>query len=273
MPLALLVALALGSDYKLVFSDEFDQPGRVDGTKWGYEMGFVRNRELQWYQRSNVFVENGICVIEGRREPRLNPNYDPNVSGTPVGGAARPQEDWRRARQWIEYTSGALDTKGLHSWLYGRFEIRAKIVPHDGLWPAIWFVGDTHPWPSNGEIDLMEYYQQKLHANTAYGYGAGIWDSVAVPMKEFYEKDKDWASKFHIWRMDWDAHWIRLYVDDRLMNETDISNTRNKDGFNPFHQKQHMILNLAIGSTAGSPAKEPFPSRFEIDYVRVYQKQ
>lgn len=260
---------ALGG-YHLVFSDEFDTPGRVDGSKWGYEMGFVRNRELQWYQRSNVFVENGLCVIEARRETRLNPNYDPSVSGKPVGGAAKPQEDWRRSRQYIEYTSAALDTKGLHSWLYGRFEVRAKIIAHDGLWPAIWFVGDTKPWPLNGEIDLMEYYQQKLHANTVYG--ENIWNSKATPMSKFYEKDKDWASKFHIWRMDWDSQWIRLYVDDQLLNETDVTKTFNKDGFNPFRQKQHMILNLAIGSTGGDPSKEPMPSRFEIDYVRVYQQ-
>ena len=265
-----LAAFAIQAGYKLVFSDEFDKPGRVDGSKWTYEMGFVRNRELQWYQRSNVFVENGLCIIEGRKETVINRKYDPTVSAKPVGAASRPAEDWRKARQYAEYTSGAIETKGLYSWLYGRFEVKAKFIPHDGLWPAIWFVGDTHPWPTNGEIDLMEFYQQKLHANTVYG--ESIWNSKAIPMASFYEKDKDWASKFHVWRMDWDEHWIRLYVDDQLLNETDCSKTLNKDGFNPFHQKQHMILNLAIGSTGGNPANEPFPSRFEIDYVRVYQK-
>lgn len=273
MPFLALVALALQSDYKLVFSDEFDKPGRVDGTKWTYEMGFVRNRELQWYQRSNVSVMDGLCVIEGRHEKRLNPNYDPKISATPVGAASKPQEDWRRSRQYAEYTSGSIKTKGLRSWLYGRFEIRAKLNPIQGLWPAIWFVGDTKPWPSNGEIDLMEFYQQKLHANTAYGEGGGTWDSVAVPIKEFFDMDSEWGSKFHTWRMDWDAKSIKLYVDDRLMNETDITNTKNKDGFNPFHQKQHIILNLAIGSTGGDPSKVPFPTRFEVDYVRVYQKK
>lgn len=272
MSLMAFVVLALHSDYKLVFSDEFDKPGRVDGSKWTYELGFVRNRELQYYQRSNVSVENGLLVIEGRHERVGNSKFDPTVSAVPVGGAARPGEDWKRARQFAEYTSGSIKTRGLHSWLYGRFEARAKINPIQGLWPAIWFVGDTHPWPSNGEIDLMEFYQQKLHANTAYGEGGGKWDSVATPMKEFFDKDPDWATKFHLWRMDWDSKWIRLYVDDHLLNETDISQTLNKDGFNPFHQKQHMILNLAIGSTGGDPSKVPFPTLFEVDFVRVYQK-
>ena len=270
MSFVALAVLAIRSDYKLVFSDEFDKPGRVDGEKWTYELGFVRNRELQWYQRSNVFVENGNLVIEGRHERVNNPRYDQSIPATPIGGAAKPQEDWKRARPFAEYTSGSIKTKGLHSWLYGRFEVRAKINPIPGLWPAIWFVGDTHAWPTNGEIDLMEFYQQFLHANTVYGDSK--WNSKRVPIQEFFEKDKDWASKFHTWRMDWDEHWIRLYVDDRLMNETDCSKTLNKDGFNPFHQKQHIILNLAIGSTGGDPSKVPFPTRFEVDYVRVYQK-
>jgi hypothetical protein len=35
-----------------------------------------------------------------------------------------------------------------------------------------------------------------------------------------------------------------------------------------------MLLNLAIGGTAGGdPGDTKFPKRFEIDYVRVYQKE
>ena len=34
-----------------------------------------------------------------------------------------------------------------------------------------------------------------------------------------------------------------------------------------------MLLNLAIGGdNGGDPSDTPFPTRFEIDYVRVYQK-
>ena len=43
---------------------------------------------------------------------------------------------------------------------------------------------------------------------------------------------------------------------------------------NPFREtSQFLILNLAIGGTAGGdPSDSPFPSRYEIDYVRVFQK-
>ncbi|MEP6626762.1 MAG: hypothetical protein ABJA32_02215, partial [Ginsengibacter sp.] len=39
--------------YQLVWSDEFNNNGRPDSTKWNYEHGFVRNHELQWYQPEN----------------------------------------------------------------------------------------------------------------------------------------------------------------------------------------------------------------------------
>jgi beta-glucanase (GH16 family) len=257
--------------YQLVFNDEFDTPGRVDGTKWTYEMGFVRNRELQWYQRSNVSVADGFLVIEARKERVINPNYDPKESSAPKGAASQPGENWKKARQHADYTSGSIKTRGLHSWRFGRFEARMKIQPVDGLWPAFWCTGDEKKWPSCGEIDIMEYYQQQLHANTLYGDGSGKWDAVKKPMSHFYKKDPEWAQKFHVWRMDWDAKWIRLYVDDELLNETDITNTKNADGFNPLQQKHQIILNLAIGSTAGDPKNVQFPARFLVDYVRVYQ--
>jgi beta-glucanase (GH16 family) len=119
----------------------------------------------------------------------------------------------------------------------------------------------------------MEFYQQHLHANTCYGDGGGKWDSFKKPIGDFFKQDPDWAKKFHVWRMDWDEKSIKIYVDDFLMNETDITNTKNADGFNPFHQKHCVILNLAIGSTGGDPKDVEFPTRYEVDYVRVYQQK
>jgi beta-glucanase (GH16 family) len=76
--------------------------------------------------------------------------------------------------------------------------------------------------------------------------------------------------------MDWDENFIRLYVDDQLLNEVDLSKTFNKDeaGLNPFRAPHYMILNLAIGGgSGGDPSATEFPARFEADYVRVYQKE
>jgi beta-glucanase (GH16 family) len=253
--------------YRLVWSQEFDQPGRPDESVWGYERGFVRNRELQWYQQDNAFVEGGHLIIEARRQ-RV-----PNVSHEPGSG------DWRKQRAFAEYTSASLTTRGKHHWKYGRFEMRARIDTRAGLWPAWWTLGlkrEGVRWPACGEIDIMEYYNGFLLANACWSAAGGSWeqhwDAVRKPLGRL--GGKDWSKRFHVWRMDWDAESILLYVDGRLLNTVAVSRTLNPDGSNPFRAPHYMIVNLAIGGmNGGDPSDTRFPARYEIDYLRVYQQQ
>ncbi len=60
-----------------------------------------------------------------------------------------------------------------------------------------------------------------------------------------------------------------------ILDEVDLTRTFNKDGEgkNPLRQPLYIILNLAIGETSGGdPSKTEFPARYEVDYVRIYQK-
>jgi beta-glucanase (GH16 family) len=255
---------ASDASYKLVWSDEFNYNGVPDPNKWTYERGFVRNRELQWYQPENARCENGMLIIEARRERKPNPD-------------AQADAGKRRGRESAEYTSASVTTKGLHSWKYGRFEMRARIDTRAGLWPAFWTLGVAGRWPKGGEIDIMEYYKGVLLANVAWGSkqpGTAKWHDSKKPLTEF--GDPDWSKKFHVWRMDWDEKSIKLYVDNTLLNSTDLKDTVNEDAAakNPFHEPHYIILNLAIGGTAGGdPSATEFPARFEVDYVRIYQRQ
>ena len=71
-------------DYQIVWADEFNVDGPPDPKNWAFERGFVRNDELQWYQKDNARCENGNLVIEARREQIKNPRYDSDA------------RDWRR---------------------------------------------------------------------------------------------------------------------------------------------------------------------------------
>lgn len=250
----------LNEGYKLVWADEFNKDGAPDPANWSYEKGFVRNEEHQWYQPENAYCKNGYLILEARKENKANPNY---IEGS---------KDWRTNRKHIEYTSASIITRHKQQWLYGRFEMRGKIDISKGMWPAWWMLGINKPWPSNGEIDIMEYYRDSLLANIAIGTDApykAYWYSKKKPV------DTAWASQFHIWRMDWNATAIALYVDDSLMLSVPLDNLVNKDGsgFNPFKQPQYMLLNLAIGGqNGGDPSQTGFAKTFEVDYVRVYQK-
>lgn len=248
--------------YKLVWADEFNNDGPPNPNNWTFEQGFVRNQELQWYQPQNAWCEKGFLIIEARREQKPNPSY---VAGS---------NDWRKNRPTIDYTSSCLITKDLQSWQYGRFEMRGRINTDNGLWPAWWTLGLSGKWPANGEIDMMEYYRNKLLANIAClgPTQKAEWYSTTRPVDSL--GGKAWASQFHVWRMDWDEQSIALYVDDVLLNKVDMQRLENKDGthFNPFQQPHYMLLNLAIGgANGGDPSATAFPNRFEVDYVRVYQ--
>ncbi len=250
---------------ELVWQDEFNIDGRPNIQFWSFEKGFVRNNELQWYKEENAFCENGRLIIEGRKEQIRNSNFKAN------------SENWKFNRAFAEYTSSSINTRGKKEWKYGSFIIRARIDTTRGAWPAIWTLGVEKRWPENGEIDIMEYYirndEPSILANAAWKNEITVWDDAIIPFSKFLKKDPDWVRKFHIWRMDWDAYSINLYLDDELLNTIDVEKTKNKEGFTPFNNPHYLLLNLAIGSNGGDPSKSNFPITYEIDYVRVYQKK
>lgn len=254
---------------KLVWNDEFNNDGEPNPLFWKHEIGFVRNNELQWYQSQNASCKDGVLLIEGRREQFSNPNYKAD------------SKDWRSNRQEVTFTSSSIQTRGLKEWQYGTFIIRAKIDTTLGAWPAIWTLGVNGQWPSNGEIDIMEFYRVKSNptilANVAWGTEkqyVAKWDEAKISLSHFTEKNNNWVNEFHIWRMDWTSKSINLYLDDELLNSTSLSESINPDGKNPFTQPHYLLLNLAIGSNnGGQPNENTHKIRYEVDYVRVYQSK
>ncbi len=104
----------LEDSWELVWSDEFDGE-EIDTANWGYEEGYVRNQEQQYYttRPENASVVDGKLVISARREEF----------------------------EGYEYTSASLHTLGKQEFQYGRFEIRARIPTGSGSWPAWWAMG------------------------------------------------------------------------------------------------------------------------------------
>jgi len=245
--------------YKLVWSDEFsrDPDGLPDPTKWGYEEGFIRNSESQYYTKArleNARIENGTLIIEGRKE---NYVYDDS-----------PDHESKPAR----YTSAALETIGKADWQYGRIEVRAKLPAGKGVWPAIWTLGSNiHQvgWPRCGEIDIMELVGKEpgiIHGTLHYFIdGKHASKGGQLPVDET-------GADFHVYAAEWTPDRIDLFVDGTKYFSLDVNQATN-DGENPFRKPHYLILNLALGGTWGGPIDDSiFPQRMVVDYVRVYQK-
>lgn len=247
------VAAAQPPGYRLVWADEFDTPGMPDPVRWNYETGMIRNNEAQFYTEArpeNARIENGVLIIEARREP------------------------WEQGGKRAAYTSASVTSQCRAYWRYGRIEVRAKIPTGRGTWPAIWLLGqniDKAGWPRSGEIDIMEnvgFDPDTIHANIhteAYnhvkGTNKGNQITVPAPYKDF-----------HIYALDWDPRKIVISVDGKPYFT--YANEGTGEAVWPFDQPFYLILNLAIGGSWGGQQgidEAIFPQRFEIDYVRVYQ--
>ena len=259
---------AHAAQWKLVWSDEFDYERLPDSTRWNYEEGFVRNRELQYYTKArsrNAVVENGMLVMEAGKERFKNPLYDPAV-----------KNDWRKEREYAEYTSASLTTQDRASWKYGRIEVRAKLPTGRGMWPAIWMLGSNIGevgWPRCGEIDIME--NVGYNPDTVYGtVHTEKYNHVLKTQKGSRIGVVQPHMDFHVYAVEWDSLKIDFFVDN-----TKYFTFRN-DGTGeaawPFDRDHYLILNIADGGAWGGSQGvdgDIFPQRMYVDYVRIYQKQ
>jgi beta-glucanase (GH16 family) len=245
------------SDWRLVWSDEFDTPGLPDPAKWYYDTGGHGwgNKELQFYterRAENARVEAGHLIIEARRE------------------------------RWEErdYTSVRLNSRP--GWTYGRIEVRAKLPSGRGTWPAVWMLPvewtyGRGGWPDNGEIDIMEHVgfdPDVVHASIhtqAYNHVAGTQKTarLAVPGAR---------DAFHVYVVEWTDREIKALADDRLFfsfsNER-LSNSQADYRQWPFDKSFRVLLNIAVGGTWGGQQgvdDSIWPQRMEVDYVRVFER-
>ena len=243
-------------DWRLVWADEFDGPdgSAVDTTKLSFATGGGGwgNGEWQYYtdRTDNAYLQDGALVIKAQRE------------------------EYRKNR----YTSARLMTKDNGDWLYGRFEIRAKLPYGQGIWPAIWMLPTDWEYgglPVSGEIDIVELVGRepaRVHGTLHYGRPhTYTGDHYDLPGEGIFADD------YHTFTLEWEPGEIRWYVDGyhyQTQREWFTSSSEGSPGA-PFDRRFHLILNVAVGgSWPGFPDETTvFPQYLVVDYVRVYQRE
>ena len=236
--------------WELVWEDHFDQSGLPDHKIWDYEVGYVRNNELQYYAKNrieNSRVENGNLVIEARKDK------------------------WNGH----EITSASLQTYRKKHILYGRIEVRAKLPTGRGTWPAIWMLGTTIKdgthWPGCGEIDIMEnvgFDPDLIHANIhtkAYNHVMKTNKGNRITIPQPYDS-------YHVYALEWFPDHMDFFVDNHK-----YFTFQNEGGWEkwPFDKEHYLIINLAIGGSWGGQKgvdDSIFPQKYLIDYVKVYKQ-
>lgn len=232
--------------YKLVWSDDFNGTGAPDTKKWDYELGYIRNNELQYYTKrtANVRQFAGNLEITVRKE-RMDT---------------------------FNYTSASVITKGKADWTYGKIEGRFKMPKGKGLWSCFWTLGaniDQVQWPSCGEIDIFEH----INIETLV-HGTAHWanDSAKHAMKGGDSPEFD-VTQWHIYSVVWSPASIKWFVDDVQFHEVSILNGVNST--QEFHKPHYVLINLPIGgSWPGAPdASTILPATMYCDYIRIYKME
>ena len=258
------------SAWHLVFNDEFNGDS-LDRTKWinyypytsdgSDQCEFCRTHgdEGAVYTDTNLEVSNGTLKLIARRQTA----------------------SWFTATR--DYTSSLIHSAYDFKFMYGKFETRCKIPSGKGLGSAFWMFGGT-----GTEIDVFE-----IHGDKPKHHGMGVikWHET-----EFFARHDcahetiDLSQDFHVYSVEWDPFFVTFYVDGEQVFLTSrfytLSGTQVTwccvepgvyDLIPAFpsgeNNKVNIIASLGVGANDDAPNSSTiFPSQFEIDYIRVYQR-
>ncbi len=234
-----------------IWAEEFDGPN-INMDNWTHRLGNHGwgNNELQNYTASsdNSYITDGKLIIEAIKE---------NSNGS-------------------NYSSARMVTEGKFEFAFGRVDIRAKLPEGQGVWPALWMLGDnfgTDGWPSCGEIDIMELvgHQPNIVHGTVH-WGIDVANHRQKGSSKALSGGEKYSEKFHVFSIIWELNKIQFFVDD-VHYFTITPNDMQGQPY-PFNHEFFFIMNIAVGGNwPGSPdASTQFPQQMIVDYIRVFQQ-
>lgn len=242
--------------YRLVWQEEFNESRLPDGKaplldtgKWWYEnlaQGAVNN-ELQTYVGGFSGTDTVASVYDGTLKI-----------------VARKQGN--------KIISARVNTN--ESWTYGYFEARLKVPGGKGTWPAFWMMPKNfNKWPDDGEIDIMEYVGYDPNVVHSSIHCKAYYHSIGT-QKTATKRIANAETEFHVYATEWTSDYIKGFVDGVEYFHFPNDKKGNKDTW-PFDAPFYLKLNLAWGGDWGGSQgvdETKLPATYEIDYVRVFQK-
>lgn len=240
--------------YDLVWQDEFE--GTTLSNDWVFEIGDGcpglcgwGNNESQYYRRENTEVKDGNLIITAKQES--------------IGGK--------------NYTSSRIKTQGNKSFTFGRIDIRAVMPKGQGIWPALWMLGDnitSVSWPACGEIDIMEMIGGSANGRDNTVHGTVHWDNNGSYANFGGSKSLSEGilnDKYFVYSIIWDERKITWLLDNEVYHTIDTT----PEALDEFRRPFFFLFNVAVGGNwPGNPdSSTSFPQQMVVDYVRVFQKK
>ncbi len=167
--------------------------------------------------------------------------------------------------RWTSGLIAAADARGVgFGTRYGYFEVRMKMPPGPGTWPAFWLAALKPAANSDGnvEIDVIEYYGQ---FTSSYQSVVHVWYKDQAKNRGQNMKidvpDNSLVDGYHTFGVDLSPQAIVFFRDGKPI----WSQPTPPELDGPMYP----LVNLALGS--GWPIdKTPNPSTLLVDYVHVY---
>ncbi|MBQ7443532.1 MAG: glycoside hydrolase family 16 protein [Bacteroidaceae bacterium] len=250
-----VAAQTADEDYELVFADEFDLPdgSQPDPTRW---KASTRRRSTwnRWVSDAPevAVIKNGCLIC------RAIPNPDTTADPVPM-------------------LTGAVETQDLFSFTYGRVEVRLRVSPFNGSFPAAWMMPQPPcaSWPNAGEIDIFESIDvQPTAYHTVHTHWTYDLNHRSDPVSSFSERVT--ISQWHVYALEWTADALTFTVDGKVVGRYPRSTSAQAaaQGQWPFDHPFYIILNQSVGDGSWARAADTshtYETRF--DYVRVYQRR
>jgi len=244
------------SGWKLIWSDEFNDAGLPDETKWSYDTGGHGwgNNEKQYYlakSLENSYIRDGQLHIVALK----------------------------KYHEQSKYTSAKLTTYQKLDIQYGKIEVKAKLPRGKGSWPAIWMLPGSiktksEPWPLCGEIDIMEHVGKDPNV-VHTSLHSELYNHIKGTQITFFDTLNNLFDDFHTYGIEWDEKSIKFIFDGKLYFETykgQDGRVATNEGW-PFDKPYFLILNVAVGGNWGGEIDDNiFPNEMIVDYVRVYKR-
>lgn len=265
-------------EWTKIWGDEFNSEA-IDPMRWGYQP----RRNATWNKRvANTPAQQALVnKIE-------NGSYSSWCIATP--------QEIKDAGETIPMISGAINSEGKFSVVYGKIEARIKTLKHTGNFPAFWMMPASsdlkdvglNGWPNDGEIDIWETINAEDRAYSTIHSGWTGWNNynhwpVGPKQSSPQSSANVWVDNnlWHVYAVEWDENELRFFVDGKQIfsyKNQHYSEEGSKYYIEkvtwPFDKQFYIIINQSVGDGGWAASPETsFNYNTQFDYVRVYQKK